>query len=1319
MFAFGCLWHHPARNRSPLKLCPARWNFDADIKARYCKFSSRQKAGSAITSFLFSVVFFVLAAELPRVITNAWQVNIQAASVFSQAELTAPPKQGRSFGGTVPDAEDNGVDVKVWVSSVLNARRVLEYGARPALQEKGPFTFRAYTEYTNVSVSGSSCSFYERQYLVHRTGDLDEPVTIANPAFRYLEHVVQTKSDVVTTSFEDGVVPLLFAGELKRLQTLIPALVTKVLFPELVEEVMLGIARSLHAGSTASVLDEWREGVDARSGPATHSLVLPPRQWQGRLDADPGPISRPVARLLWTFSNSWSFLNTAREQPGLPAAWQQYVPSAAEAGTSDATVASFAAYFIGLDGRYTNRTVARVHVDQITTWVSARAAAGARSDAESLTFQDDIAAVLSNHSLLPRPEWNLVPAAQLAHNAVSGLAFWIRNRRVGGSFQSLNQTAGALLLNNCPVGTVLTGAGASLADFEDVQASGELAAPPEMSCFTSREAAIAVSEAPASAIAAAGLGTAEVALDGGQDLESMRFHSKLTVQGLHTAMSLFTSGSSMTGFNIQGSRITATYMQNTRNLLESPSIAGNILGTATSREVGRQGAVYWIDQFIQAMVRTERAAPGSADWQQAKRDIVVAAQSYSQHLSSADVSLINGICSTTYLPPQFRTALPLTCYELLDVAAWAQFVSQHVVWFPQFVRRHPTTGLPDVSMLRTGPLIQLTAREALFGYDDYAFRRLRGMQYPGVGPDNYEDAGEFATGVGTFLERTRVSTGADSLDTLGQVVQFGTEPRGVAVWGQLTPATGAWSQARIKGVYERRGQEAFPPPPGGSIVVWDRKGLRPLRYNFAGVEQTPFLKLWKLQLENSMTWPYFTSDRVADAPYCLRSLARLPGPDGDPLSIQLLLGKPRFLDCEASERAYGYSRMPAPTNSSDGSQWVVEPVTGTVVGTTTRWATFLRWGPSKWYPFLRSTIGPLVRVERTTRMPDSAQEAIRQDVDAINHLADVAIPVSLNILGVAALLSSFVFIFVIVYPPKVPVGLVEKQRRRRERLAESRQEKAKKADDAKKRIKAQMLAEAEDRRLRQPGAVVMSSALGNVASTSSAGVRGAPSFHAMASLASAASSGDAKLREAVSHAANARPWQKPARSALQTATKEVWSMPTSVLSIRSPKVAASGSFAGSAKDGKSIVGMSLSQAMGASTMQPPKSVLVQTPEGKPRRKKLKNGNKAMVLSPKRKGNRSKSKVAPLNGEVMLDHPAPVVQSPTSPAHSVQQTAQRSHGSDDAKATLATEAAVNARAAANPSNNGVVIAAAACFGISDVDSSQNHWAESPAGARVQE
>jgi hypothetical protein len=1175
-----------------------------------------------------------------------------ASSVITSAELIAPAKRGRSYGGQSPDAQDSGATVRVWLASVLNARRVLDFGARPAIEEKGPYEFRAYTDFTNATTSETGASFYQRQHMVHRSGDLDEPVTIANPAFRYLEHTIKTKADIVTESFEEGVVPLLFAGEIARLKTLIPALVTRVLLPELVEEVMLDVARTHHAGSAAPVQEQWRHGADgiAPNGTASprHSLVLPRRRWLGRLDADPGPISRRIAQELWAFSNPWSFLNTARTQPGQPAAWQTYLRSANGDGLSDSSLAAFAAYFVGLDGRYSNISVAQVHAEQLTDWVTGLSTAGSRTGSDAALFQRDVASVLFNHSLLPSPDWDLLPAAQLASNAASGLAFWVRNIRAGGVVRNLNETAGSLLINSCPIGTALTGAGASLADFEDVQDSGELAAPPEMSCFTSREADIVLTEAPLSAVAAAASGIAQASLEGVQDLQSTRFQSKLSVQDMQIAMDLLTSGSSMTGFSIQGSRITSTFMRNSRNLLESPSVASNILGTATSRDSGREGAVYWISQLSLAMQRIERSAPGSPDAEQAKLDVADAADRYQQHLASADVSLINGICSTTYLPPQFRIALPLTCYELLDVVAWAKFVSRHVVWFPQFVQRSPTTGLPDASLIRTGPLVQLTARDALFGYQDYGLHQLAGQSFPGVGPANDPDEGAFAVRALEQLQRLYVASGADDLANLGQVVRLGENQRGATVWGDITPATGAWSLLRVMGLYDRQGQQADLGPPGGSITVWDPKSLRPVRYRFAGTVQTPHLKLWRLRLENSAAWPYFTSDREADAPFCFRSLTRLPGPGGDALSIPLLIGKPNFLDCETSERAYGYSRMSVPTNGTDGSEWLVEPVTGTVISTTIRWATYLRWGPSAWYPFLRPTIGPLVRVERTTAVPDSMQQAIRLDLDAINYQADVAIPVSLNLLAVISLVLSAVFLVVIFYPPKEPVGLAEKQKRRREQLEKARAAKAAKAAAQKKLMRAQMLADAEQRKVRQPGAVVMSSALGRVASSAATGVRGAPSFNAMSSLASAASLGDPKLQAAASRAANARPWQKPPASALQSPLGASGTRhPTDVLSIGSASTSlpAGKGVTGSSKvvDGKSIMGMSLSQAMASSSEEPATAELVQAPDGSTRRKQIKRGSMAMKLSPKRRVRRRKpQQVAPEGADLVVGGTATAV-----------------------------------------------------------------------------
>ena len=1120
------------------------------------------------------------------------------------ASIVAPPRVGRQFGGSSDSSEDEGADLDVWVSGVSNPDRVLRFGARPSLQEVGPIRFRSYLQPVNVTTSGAAASFLARRFLVHMSGDLDEQIVVPSVAFRYVEEFLKTRSDIVVQSFEDGVTPLLFASEATRLRQELPSRLRAGFFPELAERAVLSAARHAANGSTHTVLEHWRLGEDVLGSPhgKHHSFVLPRRALaQGQ--ADPGPITAVVSNVLWAYSSPWSFLNVQRSTPVAVPPWRQIYASGAP---SDSDVISFANYFKVFDARYRNSSVARVHLTQLVQWVSESVAtSGARAEA----FEKDAARALHDLGLLPRAAWSLVTAAQLAQCAVSGLAFWVRNLRHSGPVRNLNETAGPLLLNTCPRGTALTGGGASLADYEELD--WRPAAAPELSCLPYREGSSLITERPPSELAALAAGTAEVSLSAAVSVSTARFRSKVAVDEMVTILEELTSGASMTPFRIPGSRVTATLMRNARNLKAAPTVANNVVDTALSRVTGSEGALYWVEQLDQAKITIEQSPAGSTAAASAAATIAQASARYQQHLSSQDVSLVNSICSTTYLPPQLRNSVPLSCYQILDVTAWVNHVARTNVWFPRLVSEDPSTGRPAAGVLRSGPLVRMSVRDALFGYEDSLYRLLFGAKYPGMGPPN-DGAASFAAKSGR-VSRVHVATGSAELSDVGQVRQYGPDRKGVLTWSDISPATGAYSTKRTAGIYDRAAQSSPPGLPEGKLSVWNDEMQRPVSYALESVRPSKgnLVNVWYVREEPATSWPYFTSDRTADSPFCLRSLSQLPGPDGVATGVKLFLGKPRFLDCSAGEQSLGYSLMASPANATDSSAWEVEPVTGLVASAVKRWATYLRWGPSTWYPFLRPTIAPLVRFEERRQANEAALRAIREEVDLVNYQVDTAIPVALGLLGTIALLQAVVFVLVIFYPPREPVGADERRKRRKEFIAQAREERLKKAAAEKRVLQEQQKVSKLEKAVHKPGSVLMSSVLGSVASSPASGIRGAPSFHA-ASAAALSSKPSAKVR----------PWQRPLPStgALSpTGTGQ----PTDVLtfggSARLPHDSKTAP-GDRATTGRSIMGMSLSQAMNQSSSNSigEQSTIVETPDGKSRRKKVKRGSQTMSMSPKRR-----------------------------------------------------------------------------------------------------
>ena len=1176
---------------------------------------------------LAAIVFFVLRAQVPPFAEALWSDGVRRDSVLPVDALVAPPRVGKRFGGSSPDEDDDGYDLKVWLASVVNPDRVLTYGARPTAEEFGPFTFRAYKAAANTSTSGSRVAFLQRQFLIHTGGDLDQQVVVPSLPFRHLEHLVRERSDIVTDSFEDGVAPLLFSIEAARMLAEMPGAVKATLFPELVDAVFQDVKQRVSGATTTSVLDDWRLGEDGGRlpGTANHSLILPKRSWRvADGEGDPGPIASNVALSLWAFSGAWSFLNSAKAVPGGDPRWKVYLlPEGTQ--LQEAVVGSFARHFLPMDARYANHSTARVHMEQIAQWVTGLVS-GSQSSVQD-RFHTDVATAMTRLGLLPRPEWSLITAAQLAQNAVSGLAFWVRNQQRAGLYGTLNMTAGPLLTNACPAGTALTGGGASLADYEELPTSQYFAAPPELSCMPYREELGRVTATPPSAIAAAEAGTATVQLETSASLDTMRFRSRLAVDKMDALLRVFTQGTTMTGFSVPGSRVVALFTLRVRQLIASAEVANNVIDVAKSQAPGQEGALHWIEQMDSAMARMESAAAGSQAALAAAADAEDAARNLALHLSSSKASLINDVCARSFSTPQVQSNAPLTCYEMIDVAAWIDYVAMRLVWFPKLVHADPATGLPSSEVFRTGPLVRTRVRNALFGFEDTAYKLLVGESSLTLGPDD-ETSDQLASRSDT-ANRIHVDTGAENLDLVGQIVQHGIDPKGEFLWGGFTPVSGAFSKLRTRGVYSRQALVSpVPSPPGGSITVWSPELRRPLSFEFDGIAKSAggHVNLWNLRQASALSWPYYESDKQNSAPLCMRSLYNLPAAsDGLPIGISLMVGKPHFLDCTNNEQAFGYAGMRPANNGTDGSSWQVEPVTGLVASTTDRWGTYLRWAPSDWYPFLRPTIGPLAWFEATTSAPVAALKKIRDDVSLLNYQLDSAVPTLFLFIGLILLALSVLFVYVIFYPLKEPAGADEERRKRREALEQARKEKAQKEEAEAKAAKENMLSARDARQPPKPGSVMMSSILGSVAASPAAGLRGAPSMRTMA-FGSTPVGDPGSVSRMQSASGAQRGWPKPALSA--GALAPIQHHPTDIVSFRGGGAGGSARMpprqpSGASLDGKSIRGMTLSQAMRASSEDHAASEIVETPDGKRRRRKVKRGSQTMQLA-SRPGSRRRS-----------------------------------------------------------------------------------------------
>lgn len=1230
---------------------------------RFCKFTTRQKVNAAALSVLAGILFLILGAELPKILEQAWTDNLKLSAPLKETDLRAAPKVGRAFGGEDPDSEDSGVDLKVWIGSIKNPKRVLEYGARPLVEEKGPFLFRSYMEPTDATVddetTGEVVGMKPRYFVKHVSGDLDETVVMPNIAFRFTEHVINERSDSIGSKyFERGAAALFFGKLLERIKGgLIMKAIKRLLFPELTPLALEAAASSIFNSSTHKLMQEWRTGT-ARS--ALHSFVLPERRFQlFGLSQDPGPLDQAVADQLWSFSNVFSFLKTVPSTPGGDPPWTRYLhPTDAWANTNDtrkvadfagvrlespimAEAASFAAYF-RYAGATTNATyggpdgvkAAEVHLDQISRWVSEAVLTAAYAGDR---YELDLVRLARSHSFIGPTEGAAhVVTSQLASNSMSGLAFWQRNRNINsGAYTDLAEVAGESLLNTCPLGTAATGAGASLADYPGAASTDlNIHVPLELSCLPYRESASQVTDKPESALAAAAAAAtmSNAELTEAELLSDKRFRSKPKVHRMHTFLDLVGSGSAMTRFTVPGTKSILLFLEKAEDLSQDATLSSTVISTARSEIASREGALYWIKRMDDARARLAAAPPGSDAATTAEADMRTAASRYDAHVnyaagSGGEAETNDELCYAA-LPTNLKepAADRLRCYEFSDISAWILFIAKFAAWFPDYVNRNPSTGVVSPVEIRSGPLVRLTVREALFGMTDRLFLDLDmnppGGLYPGVFNLMNTPKDEFDLNKAS-IRKLRINTGVVDLSKVGHIQQLGPGDT-LSVFQQKTVVGGHYSRKVTNGTYDRRSQISPELPIPSGLIAWDKTMLRRVRYDYdreVAAEGASGLRLWRLRQASATEWPYFKSDKEEGTPDCLRSLKDLGGPLWDnnvKSGISLFMGKPNFLDCTAAERSVGYTGLRPPAADEDESFWDVEPTTGVVAKAVERWALYLKWAHSPWYPFLRTTYGQLARFERTTRSSEEDLLAIKRDIDFVNYQVDTAIPAGLFTLGTLLLIQGIIFVYVIFYPPKEPIGEEERRRRRKLRRQRLRDKRKKQAAAEKVLIKEQMKADKVEKANRKPGAVVMSSVLGSVATTPSAGTRGAPSFAGIAAGGAAATGG--KLR----------PWQKP-KQGLGLYDQ---AGPTDVISAgtKTPSAAAAGSKKKDAaadepraKDTKTIAKMTLSQAMHAKDLKPADTEVVERPDGSTITKKIKKGRQPMKLRTKR---RRKRRVAP-------------------------------------------------------------------------------------------
>jgi len=133
------------------------------------------------------------------------------------------------------------------------------------------------------------------------------------------------------------------------------------------------------------------------------------------------------------------------------------------------------------------------------------------------------------------------------------------------------------------------------------------------------------------------------------------------------------------------------------------------------------------------------------------------------------------------------------------------------------------------------------------------------------------------------------------------------------------------------------------------LIIWNPYILRSERFGFLGEDTSSsngLLRAWRFErLGAADASPFLRSDVLMDAPFCLRSLAALPGPlAGTRLGMDYMYGPPYMHGCDLEQtKVFQYGGAPSTSNLTHGSFIDVEPTTGRVLRAVQRHSLFLRW----------------------------------------------------------------------------------------------------------------------------------------------------------------------------------------------------------------------------------------------------------------------------------------------------------------------------------------------------------------------------------------
>jgi len=823
-------------------------------------------------------------------------------------------------------SKDNGVSSDVYIINITNIGAVMA-GAQPVVAELGPFAYRTYEQ---VDMSCGTCGIsssagtmtWINAKIVRRDpvntapafasaaagGAWDSYITVPNPNWHGLTALLHSLNPLIN-NLEDLIIPFFFLKGFGGFVGGLPVAIRSATLPLTMfvafSTVISGPAcLNQGAGAPLCAMTNWRSNAIAASSPATAAFGL----------GSDLTNTIPVAALTVLFNSTadapYSLLSTAGWSGLLGTA------SAAAAGSATAvpmwTAGFVAAVQVTDPAAYTGSNAANIAptVAALLTWTGKLMSTATNSTTGSLT--DPVAASafeflrlgLNANGLsaggVPISSYSDFVFAQLGSNSIGSLI-------AGGPGD-----IGTAVTNVCS-------AGESLADVPQIAAQLPGGKVPEFSCWNARSNANSFG----TKLTPSQMLTWWSALSNGPAL----VFGPLPVAGSNGFMN--TAGF-LGGAAAMQARLTTAMANFTASKMAGGSDADALTAAATAapemQDTVNVLLAYKVFQATPAALAVAKAAAASA---------------------YANAAAAAASCPAPYNP----LGLPLKCFQILDLASFANYVAKDVIFasFASVGPRISTSGgsmVPhtdpyfaalanEPSPLRAGPFLKCTVREYLEkgchdNLQDFALATLGQGALGASGSPGFRTP---AAGTATSYEgSTRVQalqaliskmppqtngrfTGASSTSNIGVITLDSGKAGPFSEFGgplgdtttSTNPLAGSYDGNLFTGTYDPSFWSKSPSAPASQTVwVYQARRALTLPYTSEVTDPSGAVKLYRYSLPNTLpkmktddpTTPasqaYYGRADVFPTPTCAVNIAPLSS------GVVILLAPPYFQLCYAS-----------------------------------------------------------------------------------------------------------------------------------------------------------------------------------------------------------------------------------------------------------------------------------------------------------------------------------------------------------------------------------------------------------------------------------